>query len=295
VKSHLDRALELVPDDREALLVQALLAIRDGDKTKGKEILTRLDSGEGALEASGDVRPRFRLAMLAFLAGDAPAAQKAAEEVVALQPEHAGAKALLAKLTDTVAGDPMPPEDPPKDPGGGKTGSGGGSTGGGAQPKGDYDSLLAKADKLAENGNCAQAMDYYSKALEQKPNGVAALTGRGYCYVDTKQFSSAHSSFRAALAISRRYEPALWGVAEAYQQQGLKEKAIEAYMDYLAAYPDSAKAKKAIERMGGSVEGGGGGDAPKEEPPKEEPPKEDPPKEDPPGGGSPDPGTAPSE
>jgi tetratricopeptide (TPR) repeat protein len=138
-------------------------------------------------------------------------------------------------------------------------------------------------------------MTYYAKALEQKPNGVGALTGRGYCYIDTKQFSSAHSSFRAALAVSRRYEPALWGVGEAYQQQGLKEKAIEAFMDYLAASPGSAKAQKAIERLGGTVEASPKEEPPKEEPPKEEPPKEEPPKEDPGAGGGSDPGTAPSE
>jgi tetratricopeptide (TPR) repeat protein len=131
-------------------------------------------------------------------------------------------------------------------------------------------------------------MPYYQKALELKPNGVGALAGRGYCYIDAKQFSSAFSSFRAALAVSPKYEPALWGMAEAYQQQGLKDKAIEAYMKYLEVYPSSAKAKKQIERLGGTVpgeDGGGGGEEPKEEPkeepPKEEPPKEEPPKEDP--------------
>ena len=80
-------------------------------------------------------------------------------------------------------------------------------------------------------------MELYAKALEQKPNGVEALTGMGYCHLDAKQFASAFSKFRAALAVSSRYEPALWGVAEAYQQQGRKEQAIEACKAYLEVYP----------------------------------------------------------
>jgi tetratricopeptide (TPR) repeat protein len=96
-------------------------------------------------------------------------------------------------------------------------------------------------------------MDLYAKALEQKPNGVEALAGMGYCHIDAKQFASAFSKFRAALAVSPRYEPALRGIAEAYQQQGRKEQAIEAYKAYLEVYPDSASAKKQLERLGGDA------------------------------------------
>lgn len=261
VKAHLGRALELAPKDREALLVSALLTIRDGKPADAKATLDGIESA-ATMEMSGDVRPRFRLAMLAFAGGDVPAAQQAAEDVLALQAEHPGAQALLARLRDAVVTtDPMPAEeeiDAGARVGSGSSGSSGGGGGGGSSaPSGDYDSLLGKADRLAEV-NCAEAMPYYTKALELKPNGVAALTGRGYCYIDSKQFSSAHSSFRAALAVSRRYEPALWGIGEAYQQQGLKDKAIEAYQNYLEAYPGSAKAIKQIDKLGGGESGGGG-------------------------------------
>jgi len=289
VEKTLARALELSPADREAKLVSALLAAREGRTSEARTILQQLDSGDGALEKSGDVRPRFRLAALAFAAGDKGGAQKAAEQVIAAQANHAGARALLARLREAVSTtDPMPPEDVaptkgtgntattgagktgPATSGAGKTGpatSGAGKTA--AEPRGDdYDALLAKADALADK-SCGQAMAYYQRALAVKPNGVAALTGVGYCYIDAKQFSSAHSSFRAALAVSRRYEPALWGVAEAYQQQGLKEKAIEAYQDYLEAYPGTQKAIKQIEKLGG----GGGESKPPEPKPEPEAPK----------------------
>ena len=93
-------------------------------------------------------------------------------------------------------------------------------------------------------------MELFGKALEQKPNGVEALTGMGYCHLDAKQFASAFSKFRAALAVSPRYEPALGGVAETYQRQGNKEQAIEAWHRYLDVIPSSPKAKKQLEILG---------------------------------------------
>jgi predicted Zn finger-like uncharacterized protein len=277
VQRHLDRALELAPADREALLVKAMLAARDGKSADARQILDELDQGHGALERTGDVRPRFRSAMLAFKAGNRAEAQQLAEQVVAAAADHVAAQRLLARLADAVdTSDPMPPEDRGTVAGTGKgTGAGTGtatSGGGGATvdkpdkpdpPDGNYDSLLARADKLAEGGNCSGAEAFYEKALQTKPNGVGALTGRGYCYLDGKHFKSAHSSFRAALAVSPRYEPALWGIAETYAQQGNKEAAIEAYMRYLEVYPGKQKAIKQIERLGGSTSkpDSGGGDS----------------------------------
>ena len=157
---------------------------------------------------------------------------------------YVGALELETKVTNT---DPLPPEDP-KPNGGSATvkpppdpGAGGGS----------YDQLLQRANKMAET-SCGKAMEIYAKALEQKPNGVEALTGQGYCHIHAKQFASAFSKFRSALAISSRYEPALWGVAEAYQQQGRREQALEAYKKYLEVYPGTAKAQKQIDRLQGA-------------------------------------------
>jgi tetratricopeptide (TPR) repeat protein len=54
--------------------------------------------------------------------------------------------------------------------------------------------------------------------------------------------------------VSPRYEPALRGIAETYQQQGRKEQAIEAYRRYLEVYPDSVAAKKQLERLGADTQ-----------------------------------------
>jgi predicted Zn finger-like uncharacterized protein len=240
---------------RDLALADALLLVRDGKLDDAKAAFTAIDQGDGKLETSGDVRARFHLA-LALDAQNKPAdARPLVETILAAQPEHAGAKALAGKLETIVAKtDPLPPEDGGKDardvkttpPGPGRVP--GPAVGGGES----YDRLLARADALAET-SCASAMELYAKALDQKPNGVEALTGMGYCHIDTKQFASAFSKFRAALAVSSRYEPALRGVAEAYQQQGRKEQAIEAYKAYLEIYPGSAAAKRQLERLGGDA------------------------------------------
>jgi tetratricopeptide (TPR) repeat protein len=268
VRRYLDTARQASPGDREASLVEALAAVRDKDYTRAGQLLKGLD--QGALEATGDVRPRWHLARVAFLQKKQADARAAADAVIAAQPEHAGARAMLARL-GTVAVDPLPSEDVDAGVGGG-SGSGTGSSvgpgsGSGTGPTGpvgpvgdDYDKLLAKANKLAEV-DCGQAMPYYQRALEGQPNGVEALSGMGFCHIDAKQFASAHSKFRAALGISPRFERALWGVAEAYQQQGRNDLAITAYEKYLEVYPSSAPAQRQLDRLKGT---GGGGPTPPE-------------------------------
>jgi len=254
---------------RDLALADGLVLARDGKLDDASAVFSSIDQGDGKLESSGDVRARFHLA-LALTALNKPAdARPLVDTVLAAQPEHAGAKALVAKLETVVAKtDPLPPEEGARPPAGGtKPGPAASpSPPGPATPAprpaadsgggGDsYDRLLARANAIADT-SCTRAMELYAKALEQKPNGVEALTGMGYCHIDAKQFASAFSKFRAALAVSPRYEPALRGVGEAYQQQGRKEQAIEAYHAYLEVYPDSPGVKKQLERLGDGASGG---------------------------------------
>ncbi|HSK01103.1 MAG TPA: tetratricopeptide repeat protein, partial [Kofleriaceae bacterium] len=256
---------------RDIALADALLLARDGKLDEARAALAAIDLVVGKLEGTSDVRARFQLARIALAQGRPADARPLVEQILAVPPEHAGARALAAKLETAVATtDPLPPEEPKQGAGEGATrppdrpgpGPGPGPTGPGPGPGptpvvagGSYDTLLKRADGLAER-DCAGAMALYQKALEQKPNGVEALTGMGYCHIDQKQFSSAFGKFRAALAVSSRYEPALWGVAEAYQQQGRKEDAIAAFQRYLEAYPGSPKALRQLERLGASPGGG---------------------------------------
>ena len=264
VKRYLDMAKAKQTDDwkREIALAEALTMLRDKKLDDAKTAFAAIDSGEDKLETSGDVRARFHLALVTYAQNKPADAKPLVEQILAAQPEHAGAKALAARIENTVSkGDPLPPEE----------GSGSAKpnvpTGQGPSVGDTYDSLLAKANKVAES-NCAKATEIYAKALEQKPNGVEALTGMGYCHIDAKQFASAFSKFRAALAISSRYEPALWGVAEAYSQQGRKEQALEAVKAYLEAYPGAPKGIKALDRLGGSTPTPTPPEKPPEKPPE---------------------------
>jgi predicted Zn finger-like uncharacterized protein len=250
-------------------LAEAQLAMRDGKLPEAEKALA-------GVQAPDDMRIKLALAQIWYAQHKTAEAKGQVDQVLAAQPDSDVALAMYKKLETAVAtSDPLPPEDEgsqkpanngttkPVNNGTTKPANNGGGGGGGN----DYASLLARANKQAES-NCSRAMDLYMKALEQKPNGVEALTGMGYCHLDAKQFSSAFSKFRAALAVSSRYEPALGGVAETYQRQGNKEQAIEAWRKYLDLYPGSAKAKKQLELLGAS-------ETPKEAP--KETPKESPP------------------
>ncbi len=245
VARYLDKAKAKADDDkqlaRSIALCEALMKKSAEDQAKAL----------GAIDAAGDTRVLFAQALVAYVQHKTADAKPIVDKILAASSDHDAARALSKKLETAVAStDPLPPED---------SGSSKGPT---TKPPveapvaNDYDSLLARANKLAES-NCSKALDLFGKALEQKPTGVEALTGMGYCYLDAKQFASAFSKFRAALAVSSRYEPALGGVAETYQRQGNKEQAIEAWHHYLDVYPSSPKAKKQLEILGDT-----GGDKP---------------------------------
>ncbi len=241
--------------------ISALLSARDGKLADARKALAALDQGAAKLEQSGDVRIRFRQAMLAFADGKADEARQLLDTVLVAQAAHEGAKALSEKLSAAVATtDPLPPE---------LNGSGSTATTPNPNPTNptnptnpnpnpnptnptggeDYDHLVKRANDLAEV-SCGKASELFNKALDQKPNGVEALVGLGFCSLDGKNYATAFSKFRAALAISPRNERALWGVAETYQQQSRKEQAIESYQRYLEVYPDSSAAKRQLERLG---------------------------------------------
>ncbi|MEO8846039.1 MAG: zinc-ribbon domain-containing protein [Kofleriaceae bacterium] len=226
---------------RSIALSNALTLARDAKLDDAQRALV-------ALDGNGDTRVQQELALVAYAQGKPADAKPFVDQILAASPDHDVARALQKRLETAVAKtDPMPNEgsgsvhhDPTPSP----------NSGGG-----DYDTLVAKADKLASS-SCTNAMPLYSKALEQKPTGVEALTGMGYCYLDSKQFASAFSKFRSALAVSSRFEPALAGVAETYQQQGNKDQAIEAWNRYLEANPGSPKATKQLQILGAGASNG---------------------------------------
>ena len=252
VERWIRRALEIEPDNRDAALSRAHLYIRDRRSRNARKILEDLP------EIEGDVRAAFLLARLDVADESWESAKTRLTAVLAAEKEHARAAALAETVEAKLATATAEPEDSGNDD---------------DDDEGDddddepgidsYDRLLARADKLAENGSCDRAMAYYDRALRANPAGVGALTGLGYCHLEARQFSSAYAKFRAALGISSRYQAALWGMGELYERQGSPAKAIAAYRDFIEAHPTSKRAeiaRRKIEALGGSSGSGDGSD-----------------------------------
>ncbi len=274
LKRYLDAARAAAPGSVDLAILDGLLLIKEGKLGEARVLWAKADTGEAKLEQSGDVRLRFRIALAALADGKAVEARAAVDSVLAAQLEHEGAKMLLTRLEQAVSEtDPLPPEEntagnPPEE-----TGSSG-SSGSGISSSDSAEKLVKKADELAEK-SCTKAIPVYQAALDKNPTFVPALVGLGYCHIDTKQFSSANSRFRTVLALSSKNERALWGIAQAYQEQGLKAQAVDAYRVYLETFPNSEPAKRQIDRLGGGGDGdspggggsGGGGETPTTTPP----------------------------
>jgi predicted Zn finger-like uncharacterized protein len=241
----------------EVDLVSALLLTRDERLRDARMLFDRLAKAAPA----GDVRARYRLALIDLADGNAAAAKSNAEAVVAAQAEHSGARAVLDKLAaPAVPETPKQPDKPAKPD----------------KPSGveSIDTTLSKANKLAENGNCAGAMPLFRKVLDDNPSSVAALTGLGFCHLDRKEYASAHTRFRAALGISSRYQDAMWGIAEMYQRQGNKSEAISKYEAFIEAYPSTRRASAArrqIDKLRAEESGGGDSGETPPDPPAPEP------------------------
>lgn len=120
-----------------------------------------------------------------------------------------------------------------------------------SEPK-SYDWYLAQGDRLRERDKPKQALDFYAKAAELKPERVEPIAGRGLALIDLSKPSAAVATFEFALKLNSRYGPAIMGLAEAYRIQGKDDKAIEFYERYLEVLPNGTEASVArntLERL----------------------------------------------
>ena len=112
--------------------------------------------------------------------------------------------------------------------------------------------LLAEASRLRDRGEIEKALDLYGQVSGADPRNVAALVGRGLCYLDLETYPPAAASFEAALGVRAEDPEALLGLAETYRWQGKKADAIRYYERYLAAHPDGEEApvaRNALEEL----------------------------------------------
>jgi predicted Zn finger-like uncharacterized protein len=112
--------------------------------------------------------------------------------------------------------------------------------------------LVAQAARLRERGDVDGALALYARAIELEPRNVAALTGRGLCYLDLETYPPAEASFEAALRVRPDDADGLLGLAETYRWQGKRANAIRYYERYLAAHPageEASVARNALEEL----------------------------------------------
>jgi len=112
-----------------------------------------------------------------------------------------------------------------------------------------YERLVAEADRLMENGATVRAQKLLDEALAMQPNGVAALSGYAYLYLDRQRPLAAISMFKRSLGISPEFPPALFGLAEAYRAQGQLAPAAENYRKYIGVAPGGPDAPAARRQL----------------------------------------------
>jgi tetratricopeptide (TPR) repeat protein len=123
-----------------------------------------------------------------------------------------------------------------------------------APVKRNYESLIREGNKLIEGGKTKRAMALFEEATKLRPDGVAALTGMGYGWLDRGDAKRAASMFQQAMLKDGHYAPALFGLGEAYREMGRKGEALTAFRLYLSRFPSSREASAArrqIEQLGG--------------------------------------------
>src|SRR6185295_1907329 len=94
IKKYLDAAGPAAATDREIALVAAMTDLRD-KKPEARTELGKLDAAAGqpgSMEQTGDVRPRFQLALLLMADGKTEDARASVESILTMHPDHAGAR-----------------------------------------------------------------------------------------------------------------------------------------------------------------------------------------------------------
>lgn len=262
VERYLARAAAKKPQDPESAYVAGALAFRDGNMAVAKTKLAEANQLNRAATQHALLRASVLLGRIEAQSGDKLAARTELQTVLAANAQHDRARALLATIEDAPAtaqasGDSVQPTVAPSGapaigakPSGAAVAPASGKTEKpdkpeGDEPAGDYKKLVAQGDRLSENGRAKEARKLYDKALLQRPNGLEAIMGLGYCDLDGEKFSSAVDHFKRALGLQPGYGDAILGLAEAYKLRGDRKEALSWYRQYLLAQPNGPKATMA--------------------------------------------------
>jgi tetratricopeptide (TPR) repeat protein len=147
--------------------------------------------------------------------------------------------------------------------------------------------MLARAVRLQESGQAAQAIQLFETVLQKDPGNIDAMSGLGYCNLDRGNKGQAVTWFRRALGGGGgSFGPAIIGLAETYKSQGQKAEALKWYRRYLEVHPggrDASLARSNIQRLeqevgaeGRPAAADGAGDQPASDQPSDDSPYDKP-------------------
>jgi tetratricopeptide (TPR) repeat protein len=94
---------------------------------------------------------------------------------------------------------------------------------------------------LTEQNKYAEAIEWYSKALELNPKHEPTLTNRGVAYRKIKEYDKALADFTAAIAINPKSYMAHYNLGVLYSVMGQPDRAEPEYLTVIALNPYDSK------------------------------------------------------
>jgi len=244
-KKHLQYALNEQGNDPNTLYVKAVLETTEEKWSKARQSLRQAIAIHRKQSTKIMYRAHYLMARLSLKLEEPGKAKNELQSILATNKNHRQAEHLLKLITqeETSPGEEAIAEQTadagvePVDAGKTDTGEAPEESPTDKTLVGDYDTLVRKGDRFSETGRVDDAVKAYSKALQQKPSGVEALTGLAYCHLDKGRSSKAKSTFRKVLSLSPGHGEALIGMAEIYKKESNWKNSLEYFKRYLNYHP----------------------------------------------------------
>lgn len=115
----------------------------------------------------------------------------------------------------------------------------------GVEPENQRIRLLL-ATILIRKGRFQEAFNNVKTLTEQNPGLVIAHYYAGRINLELKQYPDSEKSFKEALKLNSKLEPALFDLGTLYQMTNRSEDAAETYKNLLALYPDNMVARERL-------------------------------------------------
>jgi tetratricopeptide (TPR) repeat protein len=99
---------------------------------------------------------------------------------------------------------------------------------------------------LIRKSEFQKAMTHLDWLINQNPELVVAHYYKGRINMETGHYTAAEESYRRALALNNRLEPALFDLGTLYQMTGRPHEAVEIYDRLLEFYPDNISVRERL-------------------------------------------------